>query len=275
MKEYLVVSVILLMNFSICIGQQEKPKPDADSEKGLVPMDLPKRSFSLLPLDSTLLAILGDSLPARLNGMRDFCVHATSSFLSEEGEESQQLEGFPIQRTANINADSLRALTRALGDSESYFLSEYNKMCYFLPNMGLSLFNQSDTVNILISLECNMVRFYFRGEDGKKEFRTFDSDPAASLLREVYREYFPVQMAIARRDASEKHALSMQLLETPLYVTAKPGDGWTHIARRANRQYGLEIDIMDICKVNNYPYKDAISNKIFPLVGERILVGFK
>ena len=269
MKESFFLLLLVFLIAADCVGQ-DQPPPTVKDKNALVKMDIPKRS-ALIAIDSNLQVVLGDSLPNLLSTKNQFKVYALSSFLSEDLNEAT-LQGFPILKEAKISSDSLRALTNMLGQAQSYMLSNFTKMCYFLPNMGLRLYDDHDTVDILISLECNLVRFYFREAD-KVEFRTLDSDPSSALLNEVYRTYFPVSVA-SQSNKEVLETLSMQLIQSPLYITARNGDGWYKIAQRAKQKYGLDIRVRDICKVNNFRYEDAIQNKVFPKIGEQVLVGF-
>ena len=276
MKKIILLSLICLGLLPLILSGQarlpdQEPVQQPVKDPGLIPMDIPKKKKKMA-VDSTLRAALGDQLINLLLQPESIEAHQVSPFVAEN-EGPFQLEGFQMLSSTEMTADQRSALIDILGDSRSFLFTDMQKLCYFLPEMGFMFNGKSDNMAILVSTQCDLLRIYYTGEEGTREFTTMNVDPAHSRLQALYLDLFPNLPEV--QPEKEMESLGMQLVSEPVYYKVRSGEGWSHIAVKASRQFEKEVGIKDICKLNNIAYEKAIQNKVFPLIGEQVIIGFK
>ena len=232
--------------------------------------------------DSVILEKLGADLCQRINDVKKIWFHAVDPVIADS-LGTPNIQGFPIRKTKRLKKKLQKDFFAVLSKKESFYLGSRVKMCYFLPDMALELRDNTDTISILISLECDLVRYYFK-KNGKQEFITLNSDYSNDKLTHLYKLCLKSEKTVAPEEEEEKEEPDLAVREeenlglnirNPLYLVVKAGEGWSHIAKRASQEYEMKILIEDICKINNIDYQEAIANKIQPQKGEEIIVGFK
>lgn len=301
----------------------EKPKIN---EKGLKTMDLPKRKAVDLPkrkveeppkrkdkptrpdvssvqADSTMQIILGKQLTETIGKATLVTAYEVESFVSENPEDDI-LEGFKVLQSAALNLDQTAWIKQMLLSETTYFFSEKQKQCLFLPKMGLQFVSGQDTSNILISFKCDFTRFH----EGAPF--TLDSDDGHENLWAFYREVFPMDVpnVYAAQDVGLDAAAPSPLPKPlhqpkakpanrlkanvskgskanlkvkpeiplqPVFYTVEKGDAWVVVAQKATNTLHQKVTVSDLCEWNNIDPKAVENRKRFLKKGETIIVGFK
>ncbi|MCH2081901.1 MAG: LysM peptidoglycan-binding domain-containing protein [Saprospiraceae bacterium] len=279
MKKFLPALLFCwLMLPGIGSAQEVTPKGATPSSK-LLPMDNPKRKAKPQPtlevdIQQQAEEVFGNELREQLEATTTIKVYKVEQFVSEE-TNVELLEGFKVLQVEEISGEQYERYHDLLNQPATFLQKEeLFKQCYFLPAMGIHFVNAEDTVTALISLECDMVRFYYQDESGENVFRTVNSDPGHNQLQDMYTEVFPAVAALQpTKEAIEP--LAMQLVEEPVYYKVKSGEGWIKIAKRASKKMDQKTTVKDICKWNNIAYDRAMKNEVYPLKGETVIIGFK
>jgi len=320
------IIILLIIGLPIfAVGQiksnVEKPKT---SEKGLKTMDLPKRKTVDLPkrkvvdppkrkdkptrpdvssvrADSTMQIVLGKQLTEIIGTANLVTAYEVESFVSENPED-ETLEKFKVLQSATLDIDQTAWIKQMLLSESTYFFSENQKQCLFLPKMGLQFVHNNDTSNILISFKCDFTRFH----EGSPF--TLDSDDGHENLWAFYREIFPMDVpsVYAAQDLGVNLAntnaqpnpnpkaksanrlqanmnsgskasakLKPEIPLQPIFYTVEKGDAWVIVAKKATNTVHQKVSVKDLCEWNNIDLNAVENRKRFLKKGETIIVGFK
>ena len=112
-----------------------------------------------------------------------------NSFLAEKGEKNV-LEEFQILQASTLEKAQATDVKNLLLDEGNYFFTNKKKQCFFLPQVGFQVANAEDTMNIVVSFDCNMIRFHQGGEQ-----QLFYLSEKMSALRDFTDELFPPVLA--------------------------------------------------------------------------------
>ncbi len=318
--KYPIIILLLIIGLPIfAMGQiktnVEKPKV---SEKGLKTMDMPKRKpadmpkrkvedppkrkansdVSAIQADSTMKVVLGETMTEIIGKATLITAYEVESFVSEN-QEDETLEGFKILQSALLEQDQSTWIKQMLLSEETYFFSEKQKQCLFLPKLGLQFVHHQDTTNILISFKCDFTRFHEAAPF------TLDSDDGHENLWAFYREVFPMDVPsvyasqeigmvqnvksdekvqpaptfgskLQGNDGSKVNAKSKPEVPLhPIFYTIEKGDAWVIVAQKATNTLREKVSVKDLCEWNNIDFNAVESRKRFLKSGETIIVGFK
>ncbi|MCI5082999.1 MAG: hypothetical protein MRY78_14970 [Saprospiraceae bacterium] len=280
MKKYVLILLSAWLLLPLLSRAQDIQPKGVQAGARLLPMDNPKRKAQPEPdrpaqfkIAEEATAVYGNELRTQLNNTSVIRAYKVEQFISEEADVAL-LEGFKILQVEEISPTQYQRFSDVLGQPTTFLQNEeLLKQCYFLPAMGIHFVNAEDTVTALISLECDMVRFYYQDENGEPVFQTLNSDPGHDLLQSMYSEIFPAIAALDPKPTTE--TMGMQLVQNPIHYKVAAGDGWIRIAEKASQQLGEKVAVKDICKWNNIAFAKAMSNQVYPLKGETVIIGFE
>jgi hypothetical protein len=129
----------------------------------------------------------------------------------------------------------------------------------FMPRMAIQLTTEKDTVNVLISLKCDLIRFYFKGKT-----LTLNGDDGRIAILDYFSKAFPEAVFIQSETFAAKSS-------KPIIYKVQSGDNWYKIHQAAKRNYTENITIEDL-----YEWNGILENKRNDLKnGEEVIVGFE
>ncbi len=126
----------------------------------LVQKNLSAQAESIPSQDSIASPFSPETIEALLS--TDIFAYQVSDFKAAPGT-TNLLEEFEVLQKQQLNKEQSTYLCNLLLDGEHYFFSDKLKQCLFLPQMGVQFAGETDTVNVLISFDCGMVRYYHAG----------------------------------------------------------------------------------------------------------------
>ncbi len=183
-------------------------------------------------------------------------IYEIESYVSQ-GLRSQTLEGFKILRSAELTEQQTEKIIATLADTSTYFFTTFVKQCLFLPKFGIELANAKDTLNVIVSFKCDMIRFYNNGK-----FVTVNTNPASGQLLQLYQNSFKQPLT-----SDQLFELSGQPNSQPVYYTVEHGDAWFMIAQKVSNEYNIAISVEQLRKWN--PNQGALR------AGDKVIIGYK
>ena len=275
------VTTILLLTLlcsGLCLAQED---PEYK------PMDNP-RIAPMLEMDSVSEAYFGETLSERLQQTRQIEAYRLSRFLPRDTSNMELLEGFRVLDTATLSLSEQQEIGAMLTRIEPYMADKSMKnLCLFLPNFGLRMEMDGRPVNTLVSLKCKMVRFYFEDASTNPGFLEFNIKGNYEAFDQLYAELFPPPVAQQQqlslftspaKDKDKDKDLTVKGASTKgkaLYYVVKEGEGWSHVAKNASRQYGKEITMTDLFRINNINTEKALDKQVMLRPGDSVLVGYE
>jgi len=201
-------------------------------------------------IDTTNFAGIG---PERIKGIQNATVvdiFKVESFTSKDST-AQFLQQYKILETASLQKTDFEAIKTLMLSAKTYDADKAQKLCLFLPKMGIVFSENSKKTEFLISLDCDMVRIY---QDDT--YVILNSDSGHDSLIALFQKSFPI-------DIEEE-----KIEKAPIYYTVQPGDGWSQIAKKATNTYNEKITTDNLLEWNKKSKKDTIHP------GDKIVVAF-
>ena len=112
--------------------------------------------------DSLAIPFLNDAQQSLIRETPQITAFQVDDFKAVEGT-TNLLEEFKILNQVSLDASQSSYLKETFLNQSNYLLTHKIKQCFFLPQMGFQLTSDAGTMNVLISLECRMIRFYQNG----------------------------------------------------------------------------------------------------------------
>lgn len=219
------------------IKRADNPKKKPDVENGQ-------------KTDSTNFSGIG---PDRIEGIQKadkVAIYKVESFTSTDSA-AQFIQNYKILETATLEATTLESIKTLLLSAKTYDADKAQKLCLFLPKMGVVFTEKDKKTELLISLDCDMVRIYL--EDA---YVILNSDPGHEQMAALFKKCFPV------KNETEK------IKNAAIYYTVQPGDGWNKIAEKATNTYQKEITMDNLLEWNDKTKEDTIHP------GDKLIVAF-
>lgn len=299
MKHYIICPIIIGM---LCLpmfalGQIKSNVQSVSPDSDLKTMDLPKRKTVqkeevAKPVDRPKRKTKKNTTEAN-NTMRDILGEQTSSVIAQatlvnayevesfvsENPADETLEGFKILQMATLDEHQTNWIKQLVLSQETYFFTEKQKQCLFLPKMGLQFVTGKDTSNILVSFKCDFTRFYqgspttLHSDYGHEDFMEFYK----TIFPTDFQDQFAAQPVLLKKENSKEVNTKMtkEIAQKPIYYTVQLGDSWVVVAQKATNTILSKVTVDDLCEWNEVNPTEAKSNKRFLLKGETIIVGFK
>lgn len=186
------------------------------------------------------------------------------------------LEEFEILQTATPNQEEAAFICDMLLDADRYFFTNKIKQCLFLPQAGVQFASESDTVNVLVSFDCGMIRFY---KSGKYSLYYINGkmDPLQPYLRDLLPAAAPappVEGAPVVEAGGEAGSGFAAMAPMPaacaesadpgvgipqgemkprqaVYYILKEGEGYQQLAALLDEECEMEVNIEKLCRLNN------------------------
>ena len=260
---------------------KRKPvKEEVVKEEVAKPVDRPKRKTKKntpVGANNTMRNILGEQSSNTIGQATIVNAYEVESFVSENAED-ETLEGFKVLQTAILDAHQINWIKQLVLSQETYFFTEKQKQCLFLPKMGLQFVTGKDTSNILISFKCDFTRFYqgspttLHSDYGHEDFMEFYKN----IFPTDFQDQFAAQPMVLKPESNPKVNKTVnKISEKPIYYTVQLGDSWVVVAQKATNTIHSRVTVDDLCKWNDVNTKKVKNNKCFLMIGETIVVGFK
>ena len=240
------------------IGQIEKP-PKLKS-KNLKPLDPPTKRSRAVKIDPTIEGLVGKTPTKTIAKARKIKLFEVEPFQAEDKQTTQTLEGFTILQTAILDKKQQLEIKKILASKATCFLTEDAKQCLFLPKMGIQFVHKSDTTNVLISLKCDLTRFYF-----KNKKVVIDSDNGHDRLTKFFKKVFPQNGGLALKE------MSLAVSKTPIYYTTQYGDSWFTLTHKIANTYDKTVTINHLYTWNKVPKEKKDDLK----TGQKVIIGYE
>ena len=200
----------------------------------------------------------GEPLTSLLRQAEKVEVFHLDGFKSDD-LEVPTLENFSIFNKATLNRAEEIEFQNLVTDTATYYLEKSAKQCLFMPRMGIRLSTEKDTVNVLISLKCDLIRFYF-----KNETLTLNSDDGRISVLDYFSKAFPRAVFVQPETFAAKSS-------RPIFYKVKPGDSWYKIHQTAKQNHAQNTTLEDL-----YKWNQILKNKQNHLqIGEEVIIGFE
>jgi hypothetical protein len=200
----------------------------------------------------------GEQLTTALQKAQKVEVFHLESFKTDD-LTMPNLEGFFILNKAILNKIEEQEFQNLITDTATYYLEKSAKQCLFMPKMGVQLTTENDTVNVLFSLKCDLIRFYFKGE-----MLTLNADDGRVAILDYFSKAFPKAVFIQSENLSAKSS-------KPIIYKVQSNDNWFKIHQTATQNYNQNTTIEDLYQWNNIPENKRNDLKI----GTEVIIGFE
>lgn len=172
------------------------------------------------------------------------------------------IEQFSILNQATLDDLEEQQFQQLIMDTSTYYLGKGIKQCLFMPRMAVQLITNTDTVNALISMKCDLIRFHYSDTT-----ITLNCDDGRISILDYFSKAFSDVVFV--QSASENHSTTTS--QQPIYYTTKAGDNWYKINRIAQEKVNKAIIINDLYNWNNIPENKRNKLKI----GEQVVIGYE
>lgn len=222
----------------------------------------------------------------------DIKVFEVDAFKAAAGT-ANVLEEFEILQTATPNKEEAAFICDMLLDADRYFFTNKIKQCLFLPQAGIQFASDTDTVNVLVSFDCGMIRFYKSGKYSlyyiNKEMDplqlylndllpmatpTPEAEPIANTASDAgsgFAAMAPMPATCtAQRDPGAGIPLGAMVAKQPVYYILKEGEGYQQLASLLNEECAMDVNIEKLCRLNNLSLEAF--KKIGP--GTTLVIGY-
>ncbi|MFK7947338.1 MAG: hypothetical protein AB8G11_07110 [Saprospiraceae bacterium] len=203
----------------------------------------------------------GNDLTALLRQAKKVNVFHVES-LKTDDVKIPHIEQFSILNQATLDSLEATQFRELITDTSTYYLKEVSKQCLFMPRMVVQLIAKNDTINALISMKCDLIRFYYSDTSV-----TLNCDDGRIAILDYFSKAFP-NVIFAQPEAEITFAAKSP---KPIYHTVEAGESWFKIKKIAQEKVNKEITINDLYTWNNIP--KAKRNKL--KIGERVVIGFE
>lgn len=172
------------------------------------------------------------------------------------------IEQFSILNQATLDSLEEVQFRQLVTDTSTYYLEEASKQCLFMPRMAIQLITENDTINTLISMKCDLIRFYYSDTSV-----TLNCDDGRISILDYFSKAFP--NAIFAQPETE--IAFTEKTPEPIYHTVEKGESWYKIRKIAREKVNKEITLNDLYTWNNIPKTKRNKLKI----GQKVVIGFE
>ena len=215
---------------------------------------------SFISKQNLLEQLWGNNLTILLRQAKNVKVYHVES-LKTDDLELPHIEQFSILNQATLDSLEEQQFQQLITDTSTYYLEEASKQCLFMPRMAIQLFTENDTINALISMKCDFVRFYYSDTS-----ITLNCDDGRISILDYFSKAFPD--AIFAQPESEITFAAKS--PEPIYHTVEAGESWFKIKKIAREKVNKDITLNDLYTWNNIPKNKRNKLKI----GERVVIGY-
>lgn len=201
-------------------------------------------------IDSTNFTGIGSERIEGIQKAKLVDIFKVESFTSKDSA-AQFIQQYKIIETASLKETAFEAIKTLMLSAKTYDADKAQKLCLFLPKMGVVFSENGQKTEVLISLDCDMVRIY-----QNDAYVILNSDPGHDGLITLFEKSFPKQV--------EKEKIK----NAPIYYTVQPGDGWSQVATKASNTYKEKITMDNLLEWNKMNKKDTIHP------GDKIIVAY-
>ena len=138
----------------------------------------------------------------------DITVFKVSDFKAAAGTDNL-LEEFEIFQQELLSVEQSSFLCDMLLENQHYFFTNKIKQCLFLPQMGIQFAGEIDTVNVLVSFDCGMIRYYHNGQ-----FNLYYINDQMDPLLKFVDDLFPAPVPSSEIPEADE-TVAESLAETP------------------------------------------------------------
>lgn len=259
MKQFIYLVSLLLLSCPIALNGQLNT-PSKPKRKQLKSLDPPAKRSKGVKVDPVIEGLLGKKPATRLAKAKQVKVFEVEPFKAEDIQATHTLEGFTVLQTAILDKKQQTEIKKLLTSKATYFLTEDTKQCLFLPKMGLQFLHKSDTIRVLISFKCDLIRFYY-----KNKTTVLDSDDGHDRLIKFFKNAFPQNGGLALK------SMTLEVSKQPIFYTTQFGDSWFVLARKIANTYDKTITINHLYDWNDVPKK---KRNHLP-VGQKVIIGYQ
>lgn len=218
-------------------------------------------SKSFISKQILLEQLWGNSLTTILRQAKKIKVFHIES-LKTDDLELPHIEQFSILNQATLDSLEEAQFQELVTDTSTYYLEKSAKQCLFMPRMAIQLIAENDTVNALISMKCDLIRFYYSDTSV-----TLNCDDGRIAILDYFSKAFP-DAIFAQPEAENTFVVKSP---KPIYHTVEAGQNWYKIRKIAREKVNQEITLNDLYTWNNIPKTKRNKLKI----GERVVIGYK
>ena len=204
----------------------------------------------------------GNDLTALLRQAKKVNVFHVES-LKTDDLELPHIKQFSILNQATLDSLEETQFYQLITDTSTYYLEEASKQCLFMPRMAIQLITEKDTINSLISMKCDLIRFYYSDTSV-----TLNCDDGRIAILDYFSKAFPNAIFV---QPEEEEFTFVQKSTIPIYHTVEAGENWYKIKKIAREQVNKEITLNDLYTWNNIPKTKRNKLKI----GERVVIGYE
>lgn len=246
--KYTIYSLAMIL---LCVGTHLTAQ---DNDR--VRMDPPTQK-SKFQVDSLVQHEIGNELSKFIASTKSIEIYEVSKFVVNDSARADLIEGFPILNTEVLTDIQAAAIKKLLTSKDTYLWENRVKQCFFLPRMALRFNHQQRQANVLVSFDCNMVRFYF---DNK--FYTLNSDNGAEDLVLFFESVFDnnamsmthQEEIVAQADdlnAEQENILKQDLVNDPQQPQTCVEKLATENSQHNTPKEGTNANVLVIKKVNH------------------------
>ncbi len=179
--------------------------------------------------------------------------------LKNDDLKTPNIEGFATLQEANLNLSEEREFLQLIMDTATYYLEQGAKQCLFMPKMAIRCIYITDTVHVLISLKCDLIRFY-----GADTTVTLNCDDGHIAILDYFSKAFP---NVAFRAPEILAAKSTK----PIFYKVVKGDNWHKIHQRLQEQTPNGIRLEDLYHWNQISEPNQHQLK----TDDEVIIGFE
>ncbi|MGB1206206.1 MAG: LysM peptidoglycan-binding domain-containing protein [Chitinophagales bacterium] len=210
----------------------------------------------VLVLDSLLNDAIGNRNKEIIEKATQVRLYAIEPFISDE-KQTTTLKDFKILEERTLNKQQIQPLVQLLTSTDTYCTGSLIKQCLFMPKMAVEFVYGKERTHILLSLSCDVVRFYH----DNNIFKTLNSDVAHNDIAAFYESMFP-------KESTSLQNMSLTSNQTPIFYIAQNGDSLSKIAEEVSKSYNLKVTTAMLQEWNDYKNPNKLN------IGDRLIVGF-
>lgn len=240
--------------------------------------------------DTLGLSFLDEEQVNFITSTKTVTIFEVNQFKALEGEENL-MEEFKVINSQKLQAPEAEAIKSILLDTSNYFFTQKLKQCMFLPNMGLQLVSEQDTMNVMVSFDCETIRF--KGGDGKTLLYNLytGAEPFLGFFKNIFptspdpaaEENGPEEFYSAENDSLGLNSMGAVVQEEcltidkpspqkkPIYYLMNEGDCPYNLVDKVKNECKVTIALEEIYRLNNMTLGKFINLK----PGDFLIVGYE
>ncbi len=237
----------------------------------MISMDPPQKMERSSLIDSADSALFGETLGELLKNTQELQVFKLSNFLTSQPDSVAHINAFPILDQQKIGASLQRNIADLLNSERPYLEDRSMKnLCIFQPDMAFVFLTNEKPINVLISLDCRMVRYYFQPEGEEERFIELSTKRAFKDFVELYANFFPEKKSKPKKGFADARKMSNNKTSGQYELTyqVRSGQGFSQVAKQASKQYNRKITIDDILHYNQMSKNHTLH------IGDKLIVGY-